>query len=195
VTPKLSYRYIPSADKGQQYIPQIDNRVFDTALPPLELGDQRNIDDLSATNTLRLGLDNIRTLAVDWSVGGGALPSDFEFALVDAPCTGSGTLYKRPEILERLSESDPGRMGELATQILRNVGTHCRSGAEIVYAVCSVLPEEGEQVLERVNDIFERGTFKSEPLRSALGADVSFGLLLPLRHGTDGYFVASLRKR
>jgi 16S rRNA C967 or C1407 C5-methylase (RsmB/RsmF family) len=58
-----------------------------------------------------------------------------------------------------------------------------------------VLPEEGEQVLERVNDIFERGTFKSEPLRSALGADVSFGLLLPLRHGTDGYFVASLRKR
>jgi len=145
--------------------------------------------------TVRLGLNNIRTLAVDWSVGGGALPSDFEFALVDAPCTGTGTLYKRPEILERLSESDPGRMGELATQILRNVGTHCRSGAEIVYAVCSVLPEEGEQVLERVSDIFERGTFKSEPLRSALGADVSSGLLLPLRHGTDGYFVASLRKR
>jgi LPS-assembly protein len=58
VTPKLSYRYIPSADKGQRYIPQIDDRVFDTALPALELGDQRNIDDLSATNTLRLGLDN-----------------------------------------------------------------------------------------------------------------------------------------
>ncbi len=58
VTPKLSYRYIPSADKGRRYIPQIDDRVFDTALPTLELGDQRNIDDLSATNTLRLGLDN-----------------------------------------------------------------------------------------------------------------------------------------
>jgi len=58
VTPKLSYRYIPSADKGQRYIPQIDNRVFDTALPTLELGDQRNIDDLSATNTLRVGIDN-----------------------------------------------------------------------------------------------------------------------------------------
>jgi LPS-assembly protein len=58
ITPKLSYRYIPSADKGKPYIPQIDDRVFDTSLPPLELGDQRNIDDLSATNTLRLGLDN-----------------------------------------------------------------------------------------------------------------------------------------
>lgn len=58
VTPKLSYRYIPSADKGQRYIPQIDDRVFDTALPTLELGDQRNIDDLSATNTVRVGIDN-----------------------------------------------------------------------------------------------------------------------------------------
>lgn len=58
VTPKVSYRYIPSADKGKAYIPQIDDRVFDTALPTLELGDQRNIDDLSATNTLRIGLDN-----------------------------------------------------------------------------------------------------------------------------------------
>ena len=69
VTPKISYRYIPSADKGRAYdangryigyIPQIDTntRVFDTSLPTLELGDQRNIDSLSATNTLRLGLDN-----------------------------------------------------------------------------------------------------------------------------------------
>lgn len=58
VTPKLSYRYIPSADKGQRYIPVIDNHVFDTSLPTLELGDQRSIDDLSATNTLRIGLDN-----------------------------------------------------------------------------------------------------------------------------------------
>ena len=58
VTPKVSYRYIPKADKGRAYIPQIDDRVFDTALPTLELGDQRNIDDLSATNTLRVGLDN-----------------------------------------------------------------------------------------------------------------------------------------
>jgi LPS-assembly protein len=58
MTPKVSYRYIPEADKGREYIPQIDDRVFDTALPTLELGDQRNIDDLSATNTLRIGLDN-----------------------------------------------------------------------------------------------------------------------------------------
>lgn len=58
VTPRLSYRYIPSADRGQKYIPPIDRRTFSTYLQPLGLGDQRNLDELGRTHTLRLGLDN-----------------------------------------------------------------------------------------------------------------------------------------
>lgn len=59
VTPKVSYRYIPEADNGRAFIPAIDRRVFDTYLQPLGLGNRRNIDDLAATNTLRLGVDNV----------------------------------------------------------------------------------------------------------------------------------------
>lgn len=59
VTPRLSYRYIPQADNGRAYIPAIDREIFDTYLQPLGLGNRRNIDDLSATNTLRVGLDNV----------------------------------------------------------------------------------------------------------------------------------------
>ena len=58
MTPRLSYRYIPEADKGQAYIPPIDTETFNTYLQPLGLGDVRNIDQLQATNTLRLELDN-----------------------------------------------------------------------------------------------------------------------------------------
>jgi LPS-assembly protein len=58
ITPKLSYRYIPEANKGRAYIPSIDDRTFQTYLEPLGLGEQRAIDDLRATNTLRLALDN-----------------------------------------------------------------------------------------------------------------------------------------
>jgi LPS-assembly protein len=58
VTPRLSYRYLPEADKGRRYIPAIDDRTFQTYLEPLGLGEQRAIDDLRATNTLRLALDN-----------------------------------------------------------------------------------------------------------------------------------------
>lgn len=58
LTPRLSYRYIPDAEKGQAYIPAFDRDVFSTYLQPLDLGDRRNIDELHRTNTLRLGLDN-----------------------------------------------------------------------------------------------------------------------------------------
>ena len=58
MTPRLLYRYIPEADKGQAYIPPIDRQTFSTYLEPLGLGDLRNIDQLHATNTVRLELDN-----------------------------------------------------------------------------------------------------------------------------------------
>lgn len=59
VKPYVSYRAIGDADKGQAYIPPIDRTAFSTYLQPLGLGDRRDIDTLEATNTVRLGLDNI----------------------------------------------------------------------------------------------------------------------------------------
>lgn len=58
VEPKISYRYAPQAAKGRAYIPAIDRRTFTTYLPPLSIGDQRNIDDLDRLDTLRLSLNN-----------------------------------------------------------------------------------------------------------------------------------------
>ena len=58
LTPILSYRYIPDANAGQSYIPEIDRQSFTTYLQPLELGDLRSIDQLEPENTLRVGLQN-----------------------------------------------------------------------------------------------------------------------------------------
>jgi LPS-assembly protein len=57
-TPRVSYRYIPEAGEGRDRIPRIDRQTFSTYLQPLGLGQTRSIDDLRATNTLRLSLDN-----------------------------------------------------------------------------------------------------------------------------------------
>jgi len=59
LTPEISYRYIPEAEKGRPYIPPIDTDTFSPYLQPLDLGDMRNVDQLHRTNTLRLALDNI----------------------------------------------------------------------------------------------------------------------------------------
>ena len=67
----------------------------------------------------RLHLPEPATAAVDWTVGSGAVPGGFDRVLVDAPCSGTGTLRRRPEIALRLGPDDPERLGELAERILR----------------------------------------------------------------------------
>lgn len=58
ITPRLGYRYIPGADHGRSRIPPIDRRSFSTYLPPLGLGDRRNIDELGSGHLLRMEVDN-----------------------------------------------------------------------------------------------------------------------------------------
>jgi len=57
--PTLQYRYVPEADKGREFIPDLDRGAFLTRLQPLGLGDRRDIDDLGEIDTLRLGLANL----------------------------------------------------------------------------------------------------------------------------------------
>jgi 16S rRNA (cytosine967-C5)-methyltransferase len=142
----------------------------------------------------RLKLAPPRTAAVDWSVGGGAVPGDFDRVLVDAPCTGTGTLRKRPEIWTRLSPEDPARLGELATRILIKAAERAKPGGRVVFAVCSVLPEEAERVVTSVASVLEPAPFDAPEL-AQLAAGATSLRLLPRAHGTDGYFVQSFLRR
>jgi 16S rRNA (cytosine967-C5)-methyltransferase len=97
----------------------------------------------------RLGLDPnvLRTACVDWTVGPGAAREPFDRVLVDAPCTGLGTLRRRPEILLRSKPGDAARMGETQRSILKNAAERVRPGGTLLYAVCSPLSAEGEEVV------------------------------------------------
>jgi 16S rRNA (cytosine967-C5)-methyltransferase len=143
----------------------------------------------------RLGLPAPETHALDWTVGTAALPADFDRVLVDAPCSGTGTLRHRPEILERLGPDDPARLGQLAASILRAAATRTRPGGRVVFAVCSLLEEEAEAVVERVADVLTPCPFDAPELAPVLGEGSTSLRLLPLRHGSDGYFVASFLRR
>lgn len=58
VRPRLQYRYIPEAQQGRSDIPQIDREVFSTLLPPIDLSNIRNIDDMHERNVIRVGVEN-----------------------------------------------------------------------------------------------------------------------------------------
>jgi 16S rRNA (cytosine967-C5)-methyltransferase len=100
---------------------------------------------------LRLPASRLDTVAVDLSVGAAGLDGRFDRVLVDAPCTGLGTVHRRPEILLRVGPDDPARLAELQAQILRHAAALVRPGGTLVYAVCSPTREEGADVVARIS--------------------------------------------
>lgn len=144
----------------------------------------------------RLQLPAPEVRAVDWTVGVSDLPADFDRVLVDAPCTGTGTLRRRPEIAARLQPEDPARLSALAETILRAAATRVRSGGRVVFAVCSVLDAECESLVNRVLDVLDPAPFDSPELLGILSSDCATTFRIgPTHFGTDGYFAASFVKR
>ncbi len=97
----------------------------------------------------RLGIpdDRVSTETIDLAVGDGGL-EPFDRVLVDAPCTGLGTLRRRPEILLRLGPQDPARMANLQERILLRASRLVKPGGTLVFAVCSGTPEEGLRIAQ-----------------------------------------------
>jgi 16S rRNA (cytosine967-C5)-methyltransferase len=128
----------------------------------------------------RLDLSVRRTFAVDWSVGDGGIEARYDRVLVDAPCSGTGTLRRRPEIALRRDWADLAALTALQTAIATRTAGLLKPGGTMVYAVCSVLREEAEEVTGRV--MAARPGLELEHARR----------LLPQADGTDGYFIAVL---
>ena len=110
---------------------------------------EHRLEQISA-ELVRLRLDPapLETACVDWTVGKGTVRGQFDRVLVDAPCTGIGTLRRRPEILLRAGREDAARMGEIQRCILQNAASVVRPGGTLLYAVCSPLNDEGARVIE-----------------------------------------------
>jgi len=146
----------------------------------------------------RVGLAPRQTLAVDWSVGSGECQGFYDRALVDAPCSGTGTVRRRPELLLRRQGEDLAALAALQEAIVLRVSEHMAPGGRLFYAVCSVLREEAEAVVESVlgkDASLETAPFDSPVAESLAGKGESRLRLLPHVHGTDGYFLASFRKK
>lgn len=144
----------------------------------------------------RLGLGCIETVVADgarWAPADGAV---FDRVLVDAPCTGLGTLRQHPEIRWRRSAADVGRNAALQRRLLRHAAGLVREGGVLVYATCTLAAEENETV---VRELCAGGGFRVESAAAALGPAAAalvdgegFLRTLPHRDGLDGFFAARL---
>jgi len=149
------------------------------------------------TELSRLRLGTRATFAVDWTVGAGDVPAGYDRVLVDAPCSGTGTIRRRPDLVTRWRASNLDQLRDLQVKILVAAAERARSGGAIVYAVCSILREESEDVVERAlarAPWLSPAPFPGGPARTLAG-DAHMLRLTPHEHGTDGYFLASLLRR
>ena len=122
----------------------------------------------------------------------------FDRVLVDAPCTGLGALRRRPESRWRRTTADLAALGGTQRDLLRSAIDAARPGGVVAYATCSPHLAETEFV---VSDVLKgRSDAGLEDARALLPevADLGDGptvQLWPHRHGTDGMFLAVVRRR
>jgi 16S rRNA (cytosine967-C5)-methyltransferase len=124
------------------------------------------------------------------------LAGKFDRVLVDAPCSGLGTLRRNPDLKWRQNpDSVTELMGKQAA-ILASASRLVKAGGRLVYATCSLLPEENEAIVEAF--VGAHPEFKLKPAGAVLAEQnipLEMGDYLrldPLRHGTDGFFAAIL---
>lgn len=130
-------------------------------------------------NFRRLGLKAPRVLAS----AAARRNLSFDWILVDAPCSGMGTLGRKPEIRWRLKPKDLDRLAAGQRAILDEWWPRLKPGGRLVYAVCSLEPEEGADLIAS----FSAGHPEAEVLATREW--------LPEGDPGDGFFVANLRRR
>jgi 16S rRNA (cytosine967-C5)-methyltransferase len=139
----------------------------------------------------RWGSPNVAVVAADASRP--PFRGGFDAVLLDAPCTGLGTLGRNPDIRWHVTSADVLRQARRQRELLVSVAGLVKPGGLLVYSVCSTEPDEGEDVVESF--LAANRSFKTFPLPvwASPFSQGPFARTLPERDGGDGFFMATLR--
>ncbi len=140
----------------------------------------------------RLGISIIRVRERDARAHDPALRGMADRVLCDVPCSGFGVLAKKPEIRYK-NLADAAALPDIQYAILENCCRYVKDGGVLVYSTCTIFPEENEQNVARFLALHP----EFAPEDFCVGSITSEGgmlTLMPDVHGTDGFFIAKLRK-
>ncbi len=147
----------------------------------------------------RSGLSNVmpQLIASENDVRVKRLAGKLDRVLVDAPCSGLGTLRRNPDLKFRQSPESVAELAAKQASIVRAAARLLKVGGRLVYATCSILPEENEAIVE---GLVAEGGFALQAVSEILAQHkipLDTGPMLklsPAIHRTDGFFAAVLRK-
>jgi 16S rRNA (cytosine967-C5)-methyltransferase len=148
-------------------------------------------------NCRRLGVSCVEALAAD--ARGQSFGRDFDRVLVDPPCSDLGTLQSRPDARWRKRPSQLAELAATQREILEAAAAALRPGGRLVYSTCTVHAVENERQIEGFladhREFSVLDLSHAYPEGATAAADQgSFLQTLPSHHGTDGFFIAALRR-
>lgn len=141
----------------------------------------------------RLGLDNIKVQVADAKALNPAWEAFFDVVVTDVPCSGFGVIARKPEIRYKNPE-DITSLPKIQSSILQNCSSYVKPGGTLVYSTCTILQEENEMVVSAFlekNPDFSACDFELCGLFNSRDGMLT---LWPQLHGTDGFFVARMRR-
>ncbi len=144
--------------------------------------------NLIEENALRLGLDKVvKTNLSDGRILNEEWRNRFDLVLVDAPCSGLGTIAKNPEIKYRKTEKDIIRLASIQMELLKTASAYVKTGGRIIYSTCTIEPRENRLLVERF--LSENQNFYLLPTKFGDMIEI-----LPAGEFSDGFFIAVLEK-
>lgn len=152
-------------------------------------------------NAKRLGLGNIKTIAMDSRNAAEHFEKEyFNRILLDAPCSGLGVMRRKPDMKYTKKEQDLYQLSTIQLNLLDSVSPLVKKGGILVYSTCTVDKEENENTVFKFlqeHPEFEVDVTLKERMPEAIQPLVTEGLLqiLPQDFGSDGFFIACLRKK
>lgn len=141
------------------------------------------------------GLKSISGLVLDGLSSLPFMEGSFDRVLVDAPCSGTGTLRRNPEIRWRITPADIADLSRRQVQLLHNASRAVRPGGFLIYSTCSVEAEENEDVAQAFLENSNNFTSTQLALDRSLLTESGAARTWPHRNGTDGFFVRAFRRK
>ena len=142
----------------------------------------------------RLGINILRAMQADATVFRPEWEGAFDTVIADVPCSGLGVIRKKPDIRYKDVRQLAG-LPQVQSAIIENVSRYVRPGGVLLYSTCTVLKRENEQIVQAFLEKHPDFLPESFPVPEGLELpNAGMATLLPCLHGTDGFFIAKLRR-
>ncbi len=143
----------------------------------------------------RLGLKSVRAVTQNGKDRVSEWENAFDVVITDVPCSGLGIIRKKPDI--RYKDPDPlGGLPAIQKAILDNACAYVKPGGVLLYSTCTLLERENEAVVRKFVEEHDGFVLEKLELPAPVGVvEEGYVTLWPHVHGTDGFFIAKLRRK